>query len=773
VSLGKTVEDAVFSESSLGVRAQDEARHVRVLDTTAVDQAPGSMLTPGKASMSSSVCAEIVSIKTVGVEVFPHRKITARSSKVVAEVNHPFVAANVSALEAGIQGASSALSDPFFGVKLPAIDASFLHTFEIKCIEEFTIGNRIAEAREACKDFLIDESDLDKEFAELQRSGSVKALIKMRHEQRDASEFNLKRLHTTLSEIPAVDYERLSIIAARGCDIVEPASFERLHEPEPMRKLSQHLGNCMQWHAHNLFSKGKALMFRLSDLREGGFLPELNFSTEAHWVFKPGTAQGRFVLDSSSSSHGRIPLNSVDSLDVIKANLGEMVLPQIKYLTRRWYALAKSKGVSLSALSLWKEDIKNAFGQQKVCPEGAVLLAVRMGPDLVVILMYGGFGYNGQPYAYNVLGKSMNLVLESRIEGIADAYVDDTIGCALDKDASSDQAIAQILFAEVLGESSTDEKKSTKPAKVADIIGWTVDFIKETLRPNDKGIRKLFFVFFTQVDLSAKALWPLKLRQTMASLSERYSQGVIGMDPFVHPLNESTRGGGVRKPSSAARHAVVMWRAMTLMLVFNPDALAAPLSSLLELTSSDADFYFISDAYNSVGLKIFDKQGVLVAWASYKFPFHAPESDHQNAKEFLGLVVCLIVIRVVLKAGRGTSLYWRGDNMAALSWANDGKARSTTAQAAFTAFSWIVIKSGFRLVPADHIAGASEEMKDCDDLSRERVVPSLDSRLEVKLSEIAGVDDLFQLCSPLTDRTMLQEHSVLLEQLSALINRIF
>jgi hypothetical protein len=102
---------------------------------------------------------------------------------------------------------------------------------------------------------------------------------------------------------------------------------------------------------------------------------------------------------------------------------------------------------------------------------------------------------------------------------------------------------------------------------------------------------------------------------------------------------------------------------------------------------------------------VFDRQGALVAWASYKFPFHAPQSDHQNAKEFMGLIVCIIVIRVVLKANKGSTLHWRGDNKAALSWANDEKGRSSTAQAAFTAFSWIIIRSGLRLVSAEHIAG--------------------------------------------------------------------
>jgi hypothetical protein len=260
----------------------------------------------------------------------------------------------------------------------------------------------------------------------------------------------------------------------------------------------------------------------------------------------------------------------------------------------------------------------------------------------------------------------------------------------------------------------------------------------------------------------------------MASLSERYSQGLIGMDGFVYPFNVMSRGNGhSRKPNSAARHAVVMWRAATLLLYADPYALAAPLRSLLETSASEVDFSFISDAYNSVGLKVFDRWGVLVAWASYKFPFHAPQGDHQNAKEFMGLIVCIIVIRVVLKADKGSTLYWKGDNKAALSWVNDEKGRSSTAQAAFTAFSWIMIRSGLRLVPAQHIAGASEEMRECDDLSRGRSVPSLDHGLGINLAAIPGVDELFSLCSPLRESVMLEEHCALFERLSSVINSLF
>lgn len=147
--------------------------------------------------------------------------------------------------------------------------------------------------------------------------------------------------------VPPADFDRLLAIAEFGSEIIEPPGFVKLHEPDPMRTLAGQLGNCMQWHAHNLWSKGKALMFRLSDLREGGFLEELNLSVNAHWVYKPMVPQGRFVLDGSNTEEGRIPLNSDESLDLIKELYGEMSLPLIATIIRRIYELAKVDDASV------------------------------------------------------------------------------------------------------------------------------------------------------------------------------------------------------------------------------------------------------------------------------------------------------------------------------------------------------------------------------------------------------------------------------------------
>ena len=60
-----------------------------------------------------------------------------------------------------------------------------------------------------------------------------------------------------------------------------------------------------------------------------------------------------------------------------------------------------------------------------------------------------------------------------------------------------------------------------------DVIGWRIDLNKETIRPNDKGIRKLFFVLFVLVDNNAKS-WPLVHVQILSSLFENIRWELLG-----------------------------------------------------------------------------------------------------------------------------------------------------------------------------------------------------------------------------------------------------
>ena len=100
--------------------------------------------------------------------------------------------------------------------------------------------------------------------------------------------------------------------------------------------------------------------------------------------------------------------------------------------------------------------------------------------------------------------------------------------------------IARGLVDGVFGEGSAALEKAVDPCLKADIIGWSIDLETETIRPSDKGIRKLMFAFY-MVDALASH-WPLTICQLLSSLAQRYSAALIGMRPFVSAFYEMCGG---------------------------------------------------------------------------------------------------------------------------------------------------------------------------------------------------------------------------------------
>ena len=133
-------------------------------------------------------------------------------------------------------------------------------------------------------------------------------------------------------------------------------------------------------------------------------------------------------------------------------------------------------------------------------------------------------------------------------------------------------------------------------------------------------------------------------------------------------------------------------------------------------------------------------------------PFEAFASDNQNAKEFLGLLLAIVLLKTIFNAPRGTTIALTNDNMSALSWIHDNKASSSRAHIAFVAYSWVIIITGFHIIATDHIAGSSERMYDIDALSRDYRTRTLDDAAFIVTTGNEHLDTVFKLCDPTKDR---------------------
>ena len=130
---------------------------------------------------------------------------------------------------------------------------------------------------------------------------------------------------------------------------------------------------------------------------------------------------------------------------------------------------------------------------------------------------------------------------------------------------------------------------------------------------------------------------------------------------------------------------------------------------------------------------------------SYRLPFLALESDFQNLREFMGLILSMLIVH---HFARDTAVFtWTNDNTSALSWAHNDMAKSKSAQAAFLIFTWCKIRTRLVLASTHHIAG--DTMGDIDSLSR--FIPTTDLPPELDLSHLIPIpafDALLSLCDP-------------------------
>jgi hypothetical protein len=241
----------------------------------------------------------------------------------------------------------------------------------------------------------------------------------------------------------------------------------------------------------------------------------------------------------------------------------------------------------------------------------------------------------------------------------------------------------------VFGPSSINEAKSIPPSRQMDSIGWFLDLDSFTVRPNDKGILKLAVSFFHSSPFGKKSI-PLVQREKLASLSTRYSVMLVAMRPFVQPfyaMIRISRSSGFARPNSLAKVSMIVWRMVSIFLLSDKTLFSVPLCSVRSLKPVPL-LTLITDASPlGAGLAMYDYSlNVCIFHFSYRFPFVTIESEYQNSREFIALLVSCIVL--CFKGYKDTPIHWIGDNMSSLSWVEKDMVSSSSSQASFLAFTW-------------------------------------------------------------------------------------
>jgi hypothetical protein len=427
-----------------------------------------------------------------------------------------------------------------------------------------------------------------------------------------AGGINPERIHRWLSNDPRLSL--LLTMATSGGEVDIDPDFVPFRHSGPLRPLQQRLLPVYRYHAHKMWKAGKGLLFRLEDI-PATTLELMHTGNSCHLVPKPDTPEGRFIIDASNVSDGRVPLNGMTAKEQAILRYGAVRLPNIRGVLSRWDEYRRRWKLQWSDLLIFKEDIKSCFNHLRWSTRSSKLLSTMVDPNVVFVMLTGGFGHTSTPMQWDVVGGA---ILRRVDEGCSpssvpnsphcdigplvspvDMYVDDTFGAGRPDHVRMARDRVVLVSEGVLAPGAAISTEKSVLAPAADILGYQVDCQAATIRPKDRAIDKLFFVLFS---FNCSDRQPLVLWQCLSSLVNMYSHVIRGMRPFVAPIIHMTcRASGHHtqraRASVSAAFAIEMWRAAIVLLVADKTRLSVSLDIFLIASGSNAlHWKVVSDA---------------------------------------------------------------------------------------------------------------------------------------------------------------------------------
>lgn len=644
---------------------------------------------------------------------------------------------------------------------LKKVDVKMFQEFFDQCEKEFLRGNAEEIARIDAIDFELSEEALTRDGLDLKRVGTIEQLVKLRQEAVSHNRYNEERFHDLFTNVS--DAKVLHMLATEGASVPVAADFVSQPDPEKPRGLQRRLGKCYMKHAFKLWQKNCVLILKREDV-EASELEKLN-DNPLNWTVKPLVPPGRMLGDLSNRKSGT-PINCPESKALAAELYGDMSYPMIDEIIFSWLDYASKRGYKLHEMRMWKDDIRSAFGQFNFKPSETYKLAFTFAEGLIMIMICGFFGWTGAPQVFANFSRGMLEIVRAAIVGVVFIFCDDFIGFGHRDEVDRDQLIAQQVIVRTFGDDAWADEKCVTPCVRTEILGWWVDLISETVRPSDKGIRKLTFSFF-MVKTNDK-YWELEFCQLLASLAQRYSAALMGMKPFVQPFHSMCEGPQTikwRKVSAKAKFALEMWRVAIILLFMNKESMSVSMEVMAGWGVGYNLLRFITDAsYLGVGFLLLLENLELQATApfvSYHFPFKLKNGKHQNHREFLGFIVGLLtLIKLKMIPTGGATLHIVNDNVAALEWARKNMCAGKASQVAFMVYSVILIKYKLRVVQVEHTPGDSELMDPVDKLSRHQIPKSFDREYLIDLNASPAVKSLMLMCDPTVVKNVEEYHSM-------------
>ena len=674
-------------------------------------------------------------------------------------------------------------------------------------VEKFSKKNFIDLAYESCKDYVQKEELIEQCHVELEKhNGNLKELCWSRFAQKidpAKGNFNEQKVREFYADDP--EFDKLLELAKFGVKFETDPDFEPNREVEPIRPLQQKLQKVYDYHVDKLVMAGRAMIFDLRKLNQET-KDSLNICS-LHLAAKPSTDElpidpnsgdrkGRLCFDYTNRADGKLALNGGETKTLNLNKFGQPTNPTAGKIVQRWIKWKAKTKCRWDECVLARQDVDAAFNQLSIYPDKASLMTAALTENYVVVHDAGNFGHSALPAAYGVISRATKRAIEKHMfEGVLSVVTDDYIFLTLRNDFNdSNFAVKDVVERATFGANTISKKKELIGLLVG-VYGFFVNLVKGTMRPMEKGIHKLTLtVWLFDVDKRQ----PLQLWQCLASLCEYYSHAIRGTRAMIRVFEEMTLIANSTQDKKAiatplTKAIVEMWRIITLLLFYEKDNFNVTIedfcrSSYCERYNAEWEHYeslqdektrpkryrMISDAgphYIGVGIYSYsyrENSSALLAYSSIHLDFNDPTNIYQNHREYLGLLMSLLVMKKYqlqnhnkLTSAHSEQIYveWLGDNIAALKWADKNKASSRTAQIANLMISWFSIVANIQLYDTQHISGEEMQKLGIDALSRpEKGIPPgfpLEKRIDIQ--EKLESTGIMSLCTPSIETDSIEE----------------
>ena len=569
----------------------------------------------------------------------------------------------------------------------------------------------VQEALDWAEGFTFPEGIGERDSGGLQEhGGNLSAFCAARHAEMSAGG---KRLSRESIERMCTDQETGEVLIAPddpdylllmelvdGIDIVTKDGFRNTQVPPPLRQRYKLVAPVVNKLMAELHSKG--LIFILPT-EQAMRIEGIHYS-QTHWTFKKGKRQGRPIGDASATEHGGEALNGKEVKEKIRQIYGEIFHPTLSSLTDMVKEVSDELGWDNTVL--WKIDLKGAFTLLFVKPTSCQRLAFALTGDLTMIYHVGMFGWTGMPAAFQVVTRVITRLVNMRLRGKAQMYVDDLMGCCHRDHLASELEIARSVCNGLLGDGAVEEKKTTS-GRQQDFIGWQINLDRRAVSVAEHNYQKTLYGFL-KVDTARG----VKIRQiqSLASWASRYSAVCRNLKPFTQDLFDMVRGQTTHADvalSSAAVRAIEVWRGALLALKLHPTEFERPIHTLGTRIPSYLIEYDASLEGIGLVLSTIDPAGtrtlLYAAQLSLSSFDAAGDPGKQNTCEFAAVVAGLACLAALGVRGAGVKII--GDNQSSLQWCAHQRFHSQTSKATAVMYMALTTVCDLQVVDEEHIRG--------------------------------------------------------------------